>query len=146
MDEAAAVEALARIGAAVSVRHADHREGELRDGAAYVARRRPGGRSRASRREQGGCHDGDKPGRRGILPQTTKAVHFRELASRARVLVMAALISVIADTGVVITRNRVIRSACRTGRPAAADDTSIEAMSTQPVPRVVPMVGGCMRA
>ena len=52
----------------------------------------------------------------------------------------------VAETGVVMTTNSVMRSSWTAGRPAMADDTSMDATSTQPVPSVVPMVGGCMRA
>jgi hypothetical protein len=51
-----------------------------------------------------------------------------------------------AETGAEIVMKTVIRSSWITRRCKSADDTSTEANSTLPTPRVVPIVGGCMRA
>ena len=58
----------------------------------------------------------------------------------------ATRISNIAVIGAVITMNSVISSSCTTGRCSSAEDTSMDAISTQPVPSVVPIVGGWIRS
>lgn len=62
-------------------------------------------------------------------------------AARALARYNAALVSIIADIGELMTMNNVISSSCNTGRPAKADATSIEAINTDPVPSVFPIAG-----
>jgi hypothetical protein len=51
----------------------------------------------------------------------------------------------IAVTGEAITMNTVMRISWMIGRCCRADESSIEAISTQPAPSVLPIDGPCIR-
>lgn len=59
---------------------------------------------------------------------------------------IAARSSSISVTGVVSVMNTPIAISCSTGRDSSALNSRIDAISTQPAPSVVPIVGACTRA